>query len=107
MSKEILSTFTSSLEDFKEKFATLLEEADAEPVAVVDDNNDVLFYAVSPYLFEEMMEYIEYSQRGSTKLISPEESSLGITKEDLVDISENAMKDIEELKKKGRIDKWK
>ncbi|WP_431687374.1 hypothetical protein [Hahella sp. NBU794] len=44
MSKEILSTFTSPLEKFKEKFAKLLEEADAKPAAVDDDKSDVYIW---------------------------------------------------------------
>ena len=57
-----MSGYTTSISKFKANPNSAIKDAGGEPVAVAA-HNEIQFYAVPSNLFEEIMTYIEVSQR--------------------------------------------
>lgn len=67
MLQRVMCGFTTSISKFKSNPSAALAEAGGEAVAV-SSHNEIQFYAVPAHLYEEMINFIEFKQRGTTEL---------------------------------------
>ncbi|ABC30549.1 conserved hypothetical protein [Hahella chejuensis KCTC 2396] len=67
MSNNHISSKTFSVEEFVSDPNEALEKGEGAPVAITA-KGDVQFYAVPAKLFEDIINYVEYMQRGNTEL---------------------------------------
>jgi antitoxin StbD len=70
MSKKSTLGNTASIEEFLSDPIAVIAQANGNPVAVISSENDLQFYAVPAQQYEEMIDFIEFTQRGTTDLIS-------------------------------------
>ncbi|WP_299942099.1 hypothetical protein [uncultured Microbulbifer sp.] len=108
MLQKVMCDYTTPISQFKSNPNAAMQEAKGEPVAVAAHNR-VQFYAVPADLFEQMVEFCEYAQRGTSELKhgiarftgstekSIEESAASMTKR-LADISDSDLGDFKEEK---------
>lgn len=69
MLHKISAGYSAPISKFKNNPAAYVAEANGDAVAVMS-HNEVGFYAVPAALFEELLEFAEYAQRGTSKLVS-------------------------------------
>ncbi|WP_062266571.1 antitoxin of toxin-antitoxin stability system [Endozoicomonas arenosclerae] len=69
MLQKVMCGYTTSISKFKANPKAVIKEAQGDAVAV-SSNNEIQFYAVPAELFEEMINFCEYAQRGTTDLKS-------------------------------------
>ena len=67
MPQKAMCRYTTTISKFKSNPSAILAEAEGDTVAV-SSHNEILFYAVPPHLYEEMINYIEFKQRETTEL---------------------------------------
>ena len=67
MLQKVMCGYTTSISKFKSNPGAILAEAGGEAVAV-SSHNEIQFYAVPARLYEEMVNYVEFMQRGTTEL---------------------------------------
>lgn len=77
MLQKISAGYSAPISKFKNNPAAYVAEANGDAVAVMS-HNEVGFYAVPTALFEELLAFAEYSQRGTSKLVNiPARFTLG------------------------------
>ena len=96
MLQKVLCGYTTPISKFKANPNAALAEADGDAVAV-SSHNEIQFYAVPARLYEELMNYVEMKQRGTSELRTvpgkfhlTESMVAGMT-EKLKDISQDEM----------------
>ncbi|MFS1523191.1 hypothetical protein ACL7TT_03620 [Microbulbifer sp. 2304DJ12-6] len=67
MLQKVMRDYTAPNSQFKSNPNAAKQEANGKPVAVAAHNR-VQFYAVPADLFEQMVEFCEYAQRGTSEL---------------------------------------
>lgn len=67
MLQKVMCGYTTPISKFKSNPSSILAEADGEAVAI-SSHNEIQFYAVPAHLYEEMVNYVEFMQRGNTEL---------------------------------------
>lgn len=67
--QRISAGYSAPISKFKNNPAAYVAEANGDAVAVMS-HNEVGFYAVPADLFEELLAFAEYSQRGTSKLVN-------------------------------------
>jgi antitoxin StbD len=67
MLQKVMCGFTTPISKFKANPNAAVAEAQGDAIAV-SSNNQIQFYVVPAKLFEEMTEFCEYAQRGTTEL---------------------------------------
>ncbi|WP_444931786.1 hypothetical protein ACJJIF_08480 [Microbulbifer sp. SSSA002] len=67
MLQKVICSYTTPISQFKANPNAAIQEANGEPVAVTE-HNQVKFYAVPTDLFQELIGFCEYAQRGTTEL---------------------------------------
>lgn len=67
MLQKVMCGYTTPISKFKSNPGAILAEAEGEAVAV-SSHNEIQFYAVPAHLYEEMVNYVEFKQRGTTEL---------------------------------------
>ncbi len=67
MLQKVVCGKMTTISKFKANPNTVLAEAKGEAVAIAS-HNEIQFYAVPASLYEEMIQFIEFSQRGTTDL---------------------------------------
>jgi len=67
MVQKVLCGYSSPISKFKSNPGAVLAGADGQAVAV-SAHNQIQFYAVPARLYEELLEYVEIKQRGTTRL---------------------------------------
>lgn len=69
MLQKIVCGYTTPISKFKSNPRAALAQAQGDAIAV-SSNNQIQFYAVPAHLFEEMVKFVEFAQRGATELKS-------------------------------------
>ncbi|WP_252178222.1 hypothetical protein [Endozoicomonas sp. 4G] len=69
MLQRVLCGYTTPISKFKSNPSAAISEAQGDAIAV-SSNNEIQFYAVPAEMFEEMIAFCEYAQRGTTELKS-------------------------------------
>ncbi|CBL44717.1 Antitoxin of toxin-antitoxin stability system protein [gamma proteobacterium HdN1] len=69
MLQKIMCGYTTPISKFKSNPSAALAEAQGDAIAV-SSNNQIQFYAVPAEMFEEMIKFVEFAQRGTTELKS-------------------------------------
>ena len=69
MLDKVITEYSAPISKFKINPSAFVKEAQGDAVAVMS-HNTVDFYAVPAELYREMIEYLEYAQRGTSELIS-------------------------------------
>ncbi|MFT7561768.1 MAG: antitoxin StbD [Flavobacteriales bacterium] len=67
MLQKILCEYTTSISKFKANPSAALSEAGGDAVAV-SSHNEIQFYAVPANIYEDMVNFLEYAQRGTTEI---------------------------------------
>ncbi|WP_185230426.1 antitoxin of toxin-antitoxin stability system [Teredinibacter franksiae] len=67
MLQRVMCGFATSISKFKNNPGAVLAEADGDAVAV-SSHNQIQFYAVPAHLYEDMVQFVEMSQRGTAEL---------------------------------------
>ena len=67
MLHSILTDSAASISEFKKSPSAILQEAEGLPVAVLNHNKPE-FYAVPAKLYEDLIQFAEYAQRGTSNL---------------------------------------
>lgn len=67
MLQKVLCSHISSISKFKSNPSAVLAEAKGDAVAV-SSHNEIQFYAVPANIYEDMVNFLEYAQRGTTEL---------------------------------------
>jgi len=67
MLQKVLCGYTTSISKFKANPSAALAEADGDAVAVAS-HNEIQFYAVPANIYEDMVNFLEYAQRGTTEI---------------------------------------
>lgn len=67
MLQKVLCGYTTPISKFKSNPSAAIAEAKGDAIAV-SSNNQIQFYAVPAHLYEEMVHYVEFMQRGTTEL---------------------------------------
>ncbi len=67
MLQKVLCGFTTSISKFKSNPSAALAEAEGDAVAV-SSHNEIQFYAVPAQVYEDMVNFLEFAQRGTTSL---------------------------------------
>jgi antitoxin StbD len=67
MLQKVLCGYTTPISKFKSNPSAALAEAQGDAIAI-SSNNEVQFYAVPAHMYEEMVNFLEFAQRGTTKL---------------------------------------
>jgi len=67
--QKISAGYSAPISKFKNNPAAYIAEANGDAVAVMS-HNEVGFYAVPADLFEELLAFAEYAQRGTSKLVN-------------------------------------
>ena len=70
MLQKILCGYTTPISKFKSNPSAALAEAQGDAIAV-SSNNQIQFYAVPAWQFEEMTVFYEFAQRGTTLEMYP------------------------------------
>ena len=70
MSKKNKLVHITPIKKFLSDPIAAIAQANGKPVAVISSENDLQFYAVPAQQYEEMIDFIEFTQRGTTDLIS-------------------------------------
>jgi antitoxin StbD len=69
MLQKVMCGYTTPISKFKSNPGAVLAEAGGEAIAV-SSHNQIQFYAVPAHLYEEMVKFMEFKQRGTTELKS-------------------------------------
>jgi antitoxin StbD len=69
MLQKVMCGYTTPISKFKSNPKAALAEAQGDAIAV-SSNNTIQFYVVPAHLYEDMVNFVEFSQRGTTKLKS-------------------------------------
>jgi len=67
MLQKVMCGYTTPISKFKSNPGAILAEAEGEAVAI-SSHNKIQFYAVPAQLYEQMINYVEFKQRGTTEL---------------------------------------
>ena len=66
MLQKVMCGYTASISKFKSNPNAALDAAEGDAVAV-SSHNEIQFYAVPAHLYEEMINFVEFKQRGTTE----------------------------------------
>lgn len=67
MLQKVMCGYTTPISKFKSNPTAVLAEAEGEAVAV-SSHNEIQFYVVPAHLYEEMINFVEFKQRGTREL---------------------------------------
>lgn len=67
MLQKVMCGYAIPISKFKSNPRRALVEADGETIAV-SSHNEILFYAVPAEIYEEMLRFVEFKQRGTSEL---------------------------------------
>ncbi|NDK99979.1 antitoxin of toxin-antitoxin stability system [Photorhabdus bodei] len=67
MLQKVMCGYTIPISKFKANPSAALAEAQGDAIAV-SSNNQIQFYAVSAHMYEEIINFVEFAQRGTTEL---------------------------------------
>ncbi len=69
MLQKVMCGFTTPISKFKSNPKAAMAEAKGDAIAI-SSNNKIQFYAVPAHLYEDMVNFVEFTQRGTTELKS-------------------------------------
>lgn len=67
MLQKVLCGYTTSISKFKSNPSAAIAEAEGDAVAV-SSHNEIQFYAVPAQVYEDMVNFLEFAQRGTTSI---------------------------------------
>ncbi|MEK9497131.1 antitoxin of toxin-antitoxin stability system [Photorhabdus sp. P32] len=67
MLQKVMCGYTIPISKFKSNPSAALAEAQGDAIAV-SSNNQIQFYAVPAHMYEEIINFVEFAQRGTTEL---------------------------------------
>lgn len=67
MLQKVMCGYTTPISKFKSNPSAAMAAAEGDAIAI-SSNNEIQFYAVPAHLYEDMVNYVELMQRGTTEL---------------------------------------